>query len=184
MNRLLARPKLEDHPFVAGAGGDFISELARFNEEIEFKAGDVFFHEGDYADKFYLILEGKVSIEAEMSSGQKSVAIQTVDAGDALGWSWLFPPYTWHFSARACTDGKAIVLEAPNLMVHAENDPAFGYELMKRLSREVIRRLQHTRKLLLLNVRDRRQDAAEYLHSNLQSSTFPDRVCGCRQNKE
>ena len=28
-------------------------------------------------------------------------AVQTIGPGDALGWSWLFAPHRWHFTARA-----------------------------------------------------------------------------------
>ena len=27
--------------------------------------------------------------------------IETLEAGEVVGWSWLFPPYRWHFDARA-----------------------------------------------------------------------------------
>ena len=27
------------------------------------------------------------------------MTIETLDAGEILGWSWLFPPYRWHFDA-------------------------------------------------------------------------------------
>ena len=29
------------------------------------------------------------------------VTIETLEAGEVVGWSWLFPPYRWHFDARA-----------------------------------------------------------------------------------
>src|SRR5436190_11130051 len=156
MNKLLAKPKLEDHPFVTGAGGDFITDLARFDEEIDFKAGHIFFREGGYADKFYLILEGTIAIESEMGNGDRPVVIQVLEGGDVLGWSWMYPPFMWHFSARACTDGKAIRFNAPALMLKAEEDREFGYELMRRVTAELIKRLQNTRRLMLLNVGKRR----------------------------
>ena len=31
--------------------------------------------------------------------------IETIEAGEVVGWSWLFPPYRWHFDARALTHG-------------------------------------------------------------------------------
>jgi hypothetical protein len=36
-----------------------------------------------------------------LRSWEGLITIQTLGAGEALGWSWLFPPYQWHFSARA-----------------------------------------------------------------------------------
>jgi CRP/FNR family cyclic AMP-dependent transcriptional regulator len=69
--------------------------------------------------------------------------------GDVLGWSWLFPPFVWHFQARAVEPTTLLVLNGAGLLVSAERDHDFGYELMKRVAQVVIRRLQATRKQLL-----------------------------------
>jgi len=73
----------------------------------EFKAGERILKEGGPANRFYLILEGRVELESSAANGE-TVHIQTLDACDVLGWSWLFPPYYWHFDARALTPTKAI----------------------------------------------------------------------------
>ena len=56
----------------------------------EFKAGETILHEGDSANRFYLILEGQVELESRAVEGE-TVRIQTLGPGDVLGWSWLFP---------------------------------------------------------------------------------------------
>jgi len=66
-----------------------------------------------------------------------------------LGWSWLFPPYNWHFSARAVEPTTAIFFYGTRLREECEDDPAFGFELMKRVAAIVIQRLQVTRVQLL-----------------------------------
>jgi hypothetical protein len=66
-----------------------------------------------------------------------------------LGWSWLFPPYLWHFDARAVTPPKAIFFYGTRLRELCEENHDLGYELMKRVSEIVIRRLQATRRELV-----------------------------------
>ena len=51
-----------------------------------------------------------------------------------------------HFQARVVEPTTAIVLNGAHLLVVAEEDHDFGYELMKRVAQVVIRRLQSTRK--------------------------------------
>jgi CRP/FNR family transcriptional regulator, cyclic AMP receptor protein len=47
-----------------------------------------------------LIEEGSVIITTRMPT-YSQIVIQTLGTGDAVGWAWLFEPYTWHFDARA-----------------------------------------------------------------------------------
>ena len=149
MNALLAESKLQCHPFMADAPGWFIQKLGGLQNEIEFEEGSILFSEREYAHKFYLILEGEISIETFTERNRPALTIQKAGRGDVLGWSWLYPPYVSHFTARAVTSGKALLFEAPKLMVMAEKDPVFGYELMKRVTMHVIRRLQKTLDLLV-----------------------------------
>ena len=52
------------------------------------------------ANQFYLIASGKITVEAhEPADG--TMVVQTLGAGEVLGWSWLLPPFVWHFQARA-----------------------------------------------------------------------------------
>ncbi len=44
------------------------------------------------AEYFYLIDQGSVGPEVFVP-GKGVITIQTIGAGEALGWSWLFPPY-------------------------------------------------------------------------------------------
>ena len=116
--------------------------------ETKLKTDQVLFREGEPANKFYLIESGRIAIEAhQLANG--TALVQTLGPGDVLGWSWLFPPFTWHFQARALEPSPAIVLDGARLLVTAERNREFGYELMKRVAQVVIRRLQATRKQLL-----------------------------------
>jgi CRP-like cAMP-binding protein len=125
-----------------------LDELLRNAEEVEFAAGQVIFREGEPANRFYLIQSGKVVVEAR-SRGAAPIHIETLVAGDVLGWSWLFPGFAWHFQARALETTRAIACDGAHLLVHSEEDHDFGYELMKRVAQVVIRRLQETRKQLV-----------------------------------
>src|SRR5207248_7592675 len=97
---------LAAQPFLKGMSPQKLEVLARNSMPARFEAGEYIFHEGDPANRFYLILEGQVAIEApvdEEGFQKDSLPIQTIGAADVLGWSWLFPPYYWHFDARAIT---------------------------------------------------------------------------------
>jgi CRP-like cAMP-binding protein len=54
-----------------------------------------------------------------------------------------------HFQARVLEPTEAIFLDGASLLIVAEEDPEFGYELTKRMAQVLIERLQATRNLLL-----------------------------------
>ena len=140
--------KILDHPFLAGLSPRHREILANCASEKSFDPGEILFREGEPADRFFLILEGKIAVESHQGEGATSV-VQMVGAGEVLGWSWLFPPYVWHFRGRVLERTKAIVLDGAHLMIQCEENHFFGYELMKLISRLVIERLQAARKKLV-----------------------------------
>jgi CRP-like cAMP-binding protein len=139
---------IKSHPFFKGLDPHQQRLLADCAMEKTFKAGEIIFREGDPANRFYLILDGKVVLESYVLDRGR-VEIQTIEAGDVLGWSWLLPPYYWQFDARAEVETKAIFFYATPLRDEAENDHELGYELYKRVSAVMLKRLQATRRQLL-----------------------------------
>ena len=131
------------HPFLAGMTAAHLRLISEDATESHFAAGDVIFREGDVANRFYLVQRGEVALQT-FSAGQPT-SVQLLGAGEALGWSWLFPPHHWHFGAVALKDTDAICIYAPRLREKSEADPALGYELMSRVAKIVIARLQATR---------------------------------------
>ena len=139
---------LGDVPFLAGLGAEELALLAGCARNVHFGAGDELFREGEPADTFYVVRQGSVSLEIH-AAARGGMAIETIDAGEVIGWSWLFPPYRWHFDARALTSVRATAFDGECLRGKCEADSALGYELMKRFAQVLIQRLQWTRLRLL-----------------------------------
>ena len=137
------------HPFWAGLNLHYFDLLKKCAGFQRFEAGRSIFQEGGNADHFYLIQKGRVTLHAFVP-GRGVVTVQTLGAGDALGWSWLFPPYQWHFSAHSSDSTETIIFDAKPLRDEAEENHDFGYELTKRVSKMLLQRLQGAR-LLLVN---------------------------------
>jgi CRP-like cAMP-binding protein len=141
---------LAAQPFLKGLPKHQLEVLANNAMEVEFTAGKMVFNEGLPANRFYILLEGEVALEAAAKTkGAPPDLIQTIKAGEVMGWSWLFPPYEWHFDARALKPTRAIIFFATTLRELCESDPSLGYQLLKRVTKVVIKRLQSTRLQLL-----------------------------------
>ena len=142
-DRVELEAQVAAHPFLIGISTHHIRLLADCAMRSQFAAGQVIFQKGETANRFYLIERGRVALES--STLGEVVRIDEVGAGDLLGWSWIFPPYVWHFDARAIEPTTAIFLYGTILREYCENDPALGYELFKRMSEVMMRRLQAAR---------------------------------------
>ena len=140
-------PKLI-HPFLDGFSPEDLKVLASCAMPVDFLEGELIFKQGDPANRFYCILAGRVDLQATGRVAQ-SLTVQTLGAGDVLGWSWTCPPYELNFDARAMEPTRAIFFYATRLREKCEQDTGLGYALMKRISEVMMDRLQATHRALL-----------------------------------
>jgi CRP/FNR family cyclic AMP-dependent transcriptional regulator len=136
------------HPFLAGMSRAQLALLTDCAMATHFKKGQTILHEGEFANRFYLIESGKIVLESLDASG-KPLVIETISSGDLLGWSWMFPPYTWQFTARAVEPTAAIFFYGTILREYCEKEHSLGYELLKRMSAVMVKRLQAARKTMV-----------------------------------
>jgi CRP/FNR family cyclic AMP-dependent transcriptional regulator len=141
---------LTAHPFFSDFPTRYLELVVGCASNVRFGAGEFIFHEGQEAEKFYLLREGKVALQIT-SERRGPLNILTLGEGDILGWSWLFPPYRWKFSARTIDPTRAFAMDGHCLRTKAEQDHDLGYELLKRFSRVFETRLE-TMRLQLVNV--------------------------------
>ena len=139
---------LASQPFLAGLSPSQMGKLAPWSRTVTFPTGARIFEEGRRAERFWLIRQGRVSLETQVP-GRGAVVVESLGRGAVLGWSWLFPPYRWHFSASAVETTLAVELDGPGVRDLCERDHDLGYELMSRFVNVVVGRMQATRMRLL-----------------------------------
>lgn len=139
---------LAEHPFVSGLEPAHVKLLAQGAAEARYDENEFIFHEHEDATGFYLIVEGSVALKIHVPH-LGPLPIQTITAGQALGWSWLLPPYKWHFDARAFSPVTALLLKADYLRRLFERNPELGYRVLLRVTAVLAERLQATRLQLL-----------------------------------
>jgi CRP-like cAMP-binding protein len=141
-------PILATHPFFRDLDPRYLQLIVSCAANVRFEAGQFIFREGEDAHQFYLLRHGTVSLEIFVPQ-RGSLTVQTLREGDVLGWSWLLPPYRWHFDARAVVLTRAIALDGKCLRTKCEADHDLGYELLKRFAQLILDQLQATRLQLL-----------------------------------
>ncbi len=136
------------HDFFSGLSAGDLGVLVELAGESSFPSGKVLFHQGERANDFYLVKSGSISVEIPAISGP-TLQMQSLGAGDLLGWSWLIPPYRWHFQARLEEDSEIIVFDGATLRDRCEEDTRFGYELLKRFTGLMSERLDAARRTVM-----------------------------------
>src|ERR1017187_4729655 len=139
---------IKQQPFLKGLNTRQLQLLADSALEMKFETGATIFEEGSPANRFYLILEGRVVLASEMED-RNVIPIQTLGPGDDLGWSWLFPPYYLHSSAHALEPTRTIFFYGTRLREQCEQDHDLGYQLMQRVAEVVIQRLRAMQQRLM-----------------------------------
>ena len=118
----------------------FFQDLEKGYIEILEENSSIFELEPDYfiftardeAKYFYLILEGQVSIQL-FSPDKGSISIEQINNSELLGWSWLKPPYQWHFDALTLTKTRLIRFDAKKIMKKMNENKSFGFFYPKHL---------------------------------------------------
>ena len=134
---------LQKHPFVEEFQPQHIEQLATMAKEVRFEPDQVVFREGDECSDFYLIVKGRVALE--MAPPGHTLRVQTLTAGDELGWSAVLMGRGKFFQARALDNVDALAIDGTALLASCREDKAFGFALMYRMLGVVSERLQATR---------------------------------------
>lgn len=135
-------------PVFAGLPAAHLQLIAGCGVNERFEAGSYLFHEGQDADRFYLIREGSIALEVAVPGRGRRV-LETLGQGEVVGWSWLFEPYRWQFDGRAVQATGVISFDGACLRGKCDSDHELGYELMRRFAASMVERLQATRLQLL-----------------------------------
>ncbi len=134
------------------SGHDFFSELSE--EALKFlcecaslrdiKKSQTLFKQGERADKFYVVRNGRISVQIPALMGP-NLEIQSLGKNQVLGWSWLISPYQWNFQAKAEDDSELLEFNGTAILARCEQEPKFGYEVLKRFAALMSERLEAAR---------------------------------------
>jgi len=148
MNHAEIMRQLTDSEFFGHLDEDQRDWLARQATETQFEDGELVARQGSTADRFFLVLEGELVVEVPALTGP-SLEVTRLGAGKIFGWSWLIEPYRWHFNARAAGATRVLDFDGRAILKRAEEEPKFGYALLKRFSALMGTRLESAQRKMM-----------------------------------
>lgn len=139
---------VREHPFFLTLDSKHLPTLCAGARIAELAPGELLFQTGKPANQFFLVQSGKAVLQTRDQFG-RMIEVKTLGFGEVLGWSWLVSPFCWHLDARAVEETRVVVLDGAHLLVAAEEDPRFGYALMKRVAQLMAQRMDSLRLRLI-----------------------------------
>jgi CRP/FNR family transcriptional regulator, cyclic AMP receptor protein len=107
-----------------------MEKLLGLAKEVRFGPDEVVLRDGAKPGFLYFILQGKVALE--ILTQERSLLVQVLEAGDAMGWSSLMDGVGGgDFQARSLEPVRALAFEGPQLRAACESDPGFGFSMTK-----------------------------------------------------
>lgn len=139
---------LQKNKFFAGMAPEYVDILARGARVRQLAEDEVIFRYDQPAEHFYLICTGRVTVEIPAIQGPP-LELQSLGPGAVSGWSWLVAPQRSSFQVRACEPTEIIEFDGRAILARCEEDPRFGYELLKRFSTLMSERLNFARQKMM-----------------------------------
>lgn len=148
MNKQSTIEYLSGHAFFSDFSEDVLKFLCECSSPCEIKKGQILFRLGENADKFYVVLNGQISIEMPAIMGP-TMEIQTLGNDQVVGWSWLMSPYQWSFQTMAEEDTELLQFDGAAILARCEQEPEFGYEVLKKFAGLMSVRLNAARRKMM-----------------------------------
>ena len=139
---------LSAHEFFSEFSDDVLKFLCECSSTREIKKEQILFRQGEHADKFYVVRNGRISLQMPAIMGP-TLEIQTLGKDQVLGWSWLISPYKWNFQTKAEEDSELLQFDGAAILIRCEQEPKFGYELLKKFAGLMSVRLNAARQKMM-----------------------------------
>ncbi len=135
---------LAAHPFFEDLDPGLRRRFAACSQPVGFPADATILRHGGSADRLYALTSGRVAVGLRTPARGLQV-IETLQSGDILGWSWLFPPYRWNFDAVALKPVTAIEVGTACIRSVLDTDPAAAAVIYRNVGAAMADRLQSAR---------------------------------------
>lgn len=130
-----------------------LEEIARLTKQEKHPEGTILFKEGSKADKLYLLLEGKISLEIVIQLGStgtpRRAALNIAGPDNAVGWSSMVPPYSYTSTGVCIEDVNLLVLPGEEIRSYMMEHPDIGYTICQHTASLIRGRMTNATAMLM-----------------------------------
>lgn len=141
---------LKSLAILAGLTEDQLAALDDFSEVVKCQKGERLFQVGNAASKVYFLLEGKISVQVQLSSRPETVSLVVLTkSGQLVGWSGMIEGAHYTATAVCMEDSKLLAIDGKQFAAVLEQDPKNGFAVMQRISFVISERMRNLQSVVL-----------------------------------
>ena len=111
---------------------EMLEKLVPITDLLLFDENEFIFRQGDNSDRLYMLREGKVLLELDVSENI-TVSVSSIKPGNAFGWSAMLEEATYTVNALCTERCEVLSIRSEKLKALLEHDHSMGYILSQRL---------------------------------------------------
>ena len=138
---MITRATLKDMVMLGYLTDEMLDQLIPITEMHQFDEQEFVFHQGDEADRFYFVLQGKVLLEQRISPNI-SITLSAINPSYSFGWSALLDSETYTTDALCAEPCQLLSLRAMKIKTLFEQNHSLGFIMSQRLLRVIQKRYQ------------------------------------------
>ena len=113
---------------------EMLDKLVPITELLRFDKNEYIFRQGDKADRFYMLQQGKVLLEQRITD-MITVSVSAIKPGYSFGWSAMLDEELFTTDAICAEACKVFSFREKKLKMLFEQDHSLGYIVSQRLLR-------------------------------------------------
>lgn len=125
--------RLADSILFSGVDQNGLSLIEEAGQFVRAEKGHFLFFQDDPADRFYVVLSGKVKVGKTSSDGKEQI-LMMASPGDSFGEAALFATKTYPATAEAVEECELISFSYDKFMALIRDNPSIAVNLIARLS--------------------------------------------------
>lgn len=136
---MISRKDLKQIIMLGYLTDEMIDKLIPITDQLLFGTDEVIFRQGDKANRFYMLKQGKVLLELKIDANI-TVIISSIKAGYAFGWSSMLDDENYTVDALCSEPCEILSFRADKVKQLFEQDHSLGYIMSQRLLRIIKKR--------------------------------------------
>lgn len=130
---------LRRYPLFAKQPEDLLKQIAMLSQEVTVETDEWLFHQDEYADRIFIILEGGIALT--MNINERTEKLSPMTTSDVIGWSAMVRPYNYTMGGQATQRTRLLAMDGQGLRALFDHHPEAGYLFLRNLAEVIGERL-------------------------------------------